>query len=102
MEAVKKAAETVGLASVINHLPQGYDTPCTPELFSQGQWQLMSIARATVADPKLLLLDEITANLDAQTEKEVLLALQKSSVNRTVISISHRVNARTGRVIHVR
>lgn len=101
MEAVEKAAETVGLASVIRQLPQGYDTSCTSELFSQGQWQLMSIARATAADPKLLLLDEITANLDAQTEKEVLLALQKSAVNRTVISISHRVNARTGRVIHL-
>lgn len=51
--------------------------------------------------PKLLLLDEITANLDAQTEKEVLQALKRVSENRTVISISHRVNATTGRVIEI-
>mgnify|MGYP002231159615 CR=1 FL=1 len=62
--------------------------------FSQGQWQLLSIARAAVARPKLLLLDEITANLDAETEKEVLEALKRVSENRTVISISHRVSAK--------
>lgn len=101
MEAVCRAAETVGLASVIEELAQGYDTPCTPDIFSQGQWQLLSIARAIVADPKLLLLDEITASMDAQTEKEVLEALQRSAENRTVISISHRVQARTGRVIQI-
>ena len=61
----------------------------------------MSIARAAAAKPKLLLLDEITANLDAQTEKEVLQALKRVSENRTVISISHRVNATTGRVIQI-
>ena len=61
----------------------------------------MSIARAAAAKPKLLLLDEITANLDAQTEKEVLQALMRVSENRTVISISHRVNATTGRVIQI-
>ena len=72
-----------------------------PELFSQGQWQLLSIARATAADPKLLLLDEITASMDAQTEKEVLQARQRSAVDRTVISISHRVHAATGRIIEI-
>ena len=75
--------------------------PCADEIFSQGQWQLLSIARAAAAKPKLLLLDEITANLDAQTEKEVLQALKRVSENRTVISISHRVNATTGRVIQI-
>ena len=80
-------------------LEHGYDTMCTPEIFSQGQWQLLSIARATAANPQLLLLDEITANLDADTEREVLKALKNVSENRTVISISHRVTARTGRVI---
>lgn len=78
---------------------KGYDTLCTSEIFSQGQWQLLSIARAAVAKPKLLLLDEITANLDAQTEEEVLQALKRASEGRTVISISHRVNAETGRII---
>lgn len=101
MEAVEKAAETVGLNQVITKLKEGYDTPCTPDIFSQGQWQLLSIARATVANPKLLLLDEITASLDAQTEQEVLQALGKAAKDRTVISISHRVNARTGRVIPI-
>lgn len=100
-DAVKKAARMVGLDTVIEHMEQGYDTPCSPELFSQGQWQLLSIARATAADPKLLLLDEITASMDAQTEQEVLQALQRSAVNRTVISISHRVNAKTGRIITI-
>lgn len=101
MDAVHKAAELVGLDTVIAHLEQGYDTPCTPELFSQGQWQLLSIARAIVADPKLLLLDEITASMDAQTEKEVLQALQRSAADRTVLSISHRIHAKIGRVISI-
>ena len=101
MEAVRKTAQMVGLDTVIEQLELGYDTPCTQELFSQGQWQLLSIARATVADPRLLLLDEITASLDVQTEKEVLQALQRSAANRTVISISHRVNAKMGRVIAI-
>lgn len=94
MENVKEAAELTGLHDTIMHLPDGYDTICTPELFSQGQWQLLSIARAAAARPKLLLLDEITANLDAETEKEVLEALKRVSENRTVISISHRVSAK--------
>ena len=101
MEAVHKTVSMVGLDTIIEHLEQGYDTICTPDLFSQGQWQLLSIARATVANPKLLLLDEITASMDAETEKEVLLALQRSAVNRTVISISHRINAKTGRSIAI-
>lgn len=100
-DEARKASETVGLDKVIRHLEHGYDTVCTPELFSQGQWQLLSIARAIAADPQLLLLDEITANLDAQTEKEVLSALQRSAADRTVISISHRITARTGRVVTI-
>ena len=101
MEDVKAAAQLTGLADTIEELEKGYDTICTPELFSQGQWQLLSIARAAAASPKLLLLDEITANLDAETEKEVLQALRRISENRTVISISHRVTAKTGRVITI-
>ena len=99
MEEVREAARIAGLDATIEQLEKGYDTPCTPEIFSQGQWQLLSIARAAVAKPKLLLLDEITANLDAQTEEEVLQALKRASEGRTVISISHRVNAETGRII---
>ncbi|MEQ2539739.1 ABC transporter ATP-binding protein [Lachnospiraceae bacterium CLA-AA-H183] len=99
MEEVREAARIAGLDATIEQLEKGYDTLCTSEIFSQGQWQLLSIARAAVAKPKLLLLDEITANLDAQTEEEVLQALKRASEGRTVISISHRVNAETGRII---
>lgn len=101
MEEVREAARIAGLDATIEQLEKGYDTPCTQEIFSQGQWQLLSIARAAVAKPKLLLLDEITANLDAQTEEEVLQALKRASEGRTVISISHRVNAETGRIIAI-
>ena len=99
MEEVREAARIAGLDATIEQLGKGYDTICTSEIFSQGQWQLLSIARAAVAKPKLLLLDEITENLDAQTEEEVLQALKRASEGRTVISISHRVNAETGRII---
>ena len=97
MEEVRGAARIAGLDATIEQLEKGYDTPCTQEIFSQGQWQLLSIARAAVAKPKLLLL----ANLDAQTEEEVLQALKRASEGRTVISISHRVNAETGRIINI-
>lgn len=100
-EDVIEAAKTAGLHDAIMELENGYDTICKPEDFSQGQWQLLSIARAAAAKPELLLLDEITANLDADTEKNVLDALNRVSENRTVISISHRTNARTGRIIEI-
>lgn len=100
-QAVRTAVKLAGLLDTIESLPQGYDTPCTPELFSQGQWQLLSIARAAAADPRILLLDEITANLDAETENTVLQALRRVSADRTVISISHRTGAQTGRVIPI-
>ncbi|MEE1243028.1 MAG: ATP-binding cassette domain-containing protein, partial [Frisingicoccus sp.] len=92
----ENAAITVGLHDTICKLEKGYDTPCTAGLFSQGQWQLLSIARAIAAEPKLLLLDEITANLDADTEQTVLKALKKASENRTVLSISHRLYQEMG------
>lgn len=98
---VHAAAELTGLKEAIERMENGYDTVCTPELFSQGQWQLLSIARAAAADPALLLLDEITANLDAETEKAVLQALKRVAGNRTVVSISHRTSAEMGRIIAV-
>lgn len=100
-EDVIEASKTVGLHDAIMELENGYDTICKPEDFSQGQWQLLSIARAAAAKPELLLLDEITANLDADTEKNVLDALNRVSKNRTVISISHRTNAKMGRIIEI-
>ena len=98
---VRAAAALTGLSGAIESLEKGYDTVCTPELFSQGQCQLLSIARAAAAEPHLLLLDEITANLDAETEKEVLDALKRVSENRTVISISHRTSAKMGRILQI-
>ena len=102
-EAVQAAAKLVGLHGTIVSLDDGYDTLCKPEIFSQGQWQLLSIARAVAGEPRILLLDEITANLDAETEKMVLRALKSASEGRTVISISHRVYQKdgTGRLITV-
>ena len=100
-EDVKNICITTGLDDAITSLEKGYDTICTPDLFSQGQWQLLSIARAAVAKPQLLLLDEMTANLDTETEKAVLNALDNVCKDRTVISISHRVTAKTGRIITV-
>ena len=82
--------------------PNGYDTPYKASLFSQGQQQLLSIARAVLANPQILLLDEITANLDAQTEQNVLEALNKASKGRTTLSISHRIYTHdNGRIIHI-
>lgn len=98
---VRRAAELVGLLDTVEALPQGFDTVCAPELFSQGQWQLLSIARAAVTNPQILLLDEITANLDAETERMVLQALKNVSENRTVISISHRAEAKKGRIVPI-
>lgn len=95
-EDAVEAAKLAGLHEVIARMEQGYDTPCTDALFSQGQWQLLSIARAVAAKPSILLLDEITANLDVGTEQEVLYALRRAGENRTVVSISHRLYEKMG------
>ena len=101
-EMAEHAARLAGLDAVIRALPGGYDAPCTDGLFSQGEWQLLSIARAAAADPAVLLLDEITANLDAETEARVLDALRRASEGRTVLSISHRVyESLGGRTIRI-
>ena len=95
-EMAQKAAELAGLDATIRALPEGYHTVCTDGMFSQGEWQLLSIARAAAADPAVLLLDEITANLDAETEARVLEALRRASEGRTVLSISHRIYENLG------
>ena len=95
-EMAQKAVRLAGLDTAIDAFPSGYDTLCSDGLFSQGEWQLLSIARAAAADPAVLLLDEITANLDAETEAQVLEALRRASVGRTVLSISHRIYEKLG------
>ena len=102
-EMAKSAARLSGIDTAIALLPEGYDTACTDGMFSQGEWQLLSIARAAAADPAVLLLDEITANLDAETEARVLEALRRASEGRTVLSVSHRVYENLGgRTIEIR
>ena len=95
-EMAQNAARLAGMDDTIRALPQGYAAPCTEGMFSQGEWQLLSIARAAAADPAVLLLDEITANLDAETEARVLEALRRASQGRTVLSISHRIYENLG------
>ncbi len=88
-EEVYKALEIVGLKDITHNL----DNPFNESVFSQGQLQLLSIARAIVKNPSILLLDEMTANLDALTEKLIMQAIAKAGENRTVLSISHRTYA---------
>ncbi len=102
-EMARNAARLAGIDEAIASLPDGYATECTDGMFSQGEWQLLSIARAAAADPAVLLLDEITANLDAETEARVLEALHRASEGRTVLSISHRVyQSLGGRTIEIK
>lgn len=95
-EMAQNAAKLAGMDDAIRALPDGYNTICTDSMFSQGEWQLLSIARAAAANPAVLLLDEITANLDAETETRVLEALRRASEGRTVLSISHRIYENLG------
>ncbi len=95
-EMAEAAAQLAGIDAAIRSLADGYDTVCTDGMFSQGEWQLLSIARAAAADPAVLLLDEITANLDAETEARVLEALRRTSAGRTVLSVSHRIYENLG------
>lgn len=95
-EMAQNAAKLAGMDDAIRALPDGYNTICTDSMFSQGEWQLLSIARAAAANPAVLLLDEITANLDAETEARVLEALRRASEGRTVLSISHRIYENLG------
>ncbi len=102
-EMAQNAARLAGIDAAIRALPEGYAAVCTEDVFSQGEWQLLSIARAAAADPAVLLLDEITANLDAETETRVLEALRHASRGRTVLSVSHRVyESLGGRTVEIK
>ena len=98
-----RALHLAGLDDTIAALPDGLDTPMRPELFSKGQLQLLAIARALVADPKILLLDEITSGLDAETEARVTQSIKDSAQGRTMLSISHRLSRAVGetRIIEI-
>lgn len=92
-EEIWAALRLSRLEAVVRALPEQLDTPMSSGLFSRGQLQLLSIARAVVTSPRLLLLDEITANLDSETEQNILEALEAAAEGRTVLSISHRLSA---------
>lgn len=99
--AIREALETAGITQAVEKCPQGLNTPYDPALFSEGQWQLFSVARAIVLNPPILLLDEITAHLDSATEKQLNIALNKAAQGRTVISVSHRLYQSASRVIEM-
>lgn len=100
-EQVKKALKLTGLLDTVESFKNGIHTPVRKELFSQGQWQILSITRAIVCNPSILMLDEITSDLDAISEQEIMNVLSKVSDNRTVISITHRIHAKDGRIITI-
>lgn len=91
---LETAVEMSRCEDIIEKLPQGFDTVLTGagENISQGQRQLLAIARAFVADPKILILDEATANVDTRTEKAIQDAMQRVMENRTSIVIAHRLS----------
>lgn len=93
-EQMKVAIKMSRCTEMINHLPQGYETVLTGAgaNISQGQRQLLAIARAFVADPKILILDEATSNVDTRTEKAIQSAMQKIMQGRTSIIIAHRLS----------
>jgi ATP-binding cassette subfamily B protein len=93
-EQIEAALDFVGLKEYVLSLEAGLDTQVINNtLFSQGQKQLLAIARAIVVNPPILLLDEITANLDSITEDKIVSVLQKASHAYTILTISHRLSS---------
>lgn len=92
-EDIIESLRFTGLKEYVNSLENGIDTKAAPRLFSQGQQQLLNVSRAIVTNPPVLLLDEITANLDSETEKQLLDVLEHAGKGRTVLSVSHRLSA---------
>jgi ATP-binding cassette, subfamily B, multidrug efflux pump len=93
-EDVKEAAQFVQASSFIEKLPQQYNTILGERgaAFSSGQRQLISFARTMAFSPRILILDEATANIDTETEEEIQLALHKMRSGRTTIAIAHRLS----------
>jgi ABC-type multidrug transport system fused ATPase/permease subunit len=97
-EAVEAAARAVGAHDFLTALDQGYDTPVGEggAILSGGQRQLISFARALLADPRILILDEATSSVDTQTERVIQTALQRLLKGRTAFVIAHRLSTITG------
>jgi ATP-binding cassette subfamily B protein len=91
---IEKAVGMSRCKKMINALPEGFETILTGagENISQGQRQLLAIARAFVANPQILILDEATSNVDTRTEKAIQNAMQLVMQNRTSIVIAHRLS----------
>lgn len=93
-EEIKAAAEFVDANHFIDKLPEGYDSPVSERgsSFSTGQRQLLAFARTVASQPKILILDEATANIDSETEAIVQNSLAKMRQGRTTIAIAHRLS----------
>ncbi len=93
-EDIEKAAKIANADFFIQHLPQGYDTMLTSDgaNLSQGQRQLLAIARAAVADPPVLILDEATSSIDTRTEALIEHGMDELMKGRTVFVIAHRLS----------
>jgi ATP-binding cassette subfamily B protein len=97
-EEVVEVAKMVGAHSFISRLEKGYDTPVGQRgaSLSAGQRQLVCLARAVIADPRILILDEATSNVDTHTERIMQRALRKLTQGRTCLTIAHRLSTVTG------
>ena len=93
-EAMREAARFVDAADFVESLPSGYDSPVTERgaTFSSGQRQLLAFARTMATQPKILILDEATANIDSETEEVIQASLAKMRKGRTTLAIAHRLS----------
>ena len=93
-DEVRRAAQIANADSFISRLPKGYDTSISADgaSLSQGQRQLISIARAAVADPPVLILDEATSSIDTRTEALIARGMDQLMAGRTVFVIAHRLS----------
>lgn len=91
-EQVIESLKTVGLYDTVKDFEGGLYAECNESMFSKGQLQLLGVARAIVLNPPIVLLDEITANLDSDTEKQLASSLIRATESRTVVNITHRLS----------